>query len=347
MADFTTARTTRQMPAAGVAGLLGVFAAICTIFAGGATLVDWREAAAQARWPVVSAVVERAEIVASARSSKDGGGKVWSVRARVRYEADGEAVAATLTSPSVFSEAEAASLQDWASQHRRGSRVDVSYDPSRPNRAVFASADVPSIAGRIHSDLILFAGFAIAAAGLLMLAKFLRARASVAAPVADGAPGGNLAMAVLFGGIGALMTGLAIHNALTADPFNADNLMGVPIALMFVFAGILIGLPPRYAKWRSLLAKLLMTCFALTFDWVAFGPGERHFTGSFMGSGFIPSEFVGRAVFGAFAVVLDICAIAMWMGKGRMTFGGSANPACSTAGPADRPSPAPDRTSAA
>jgi hypothetical protein len=90
-----------------------------------------------------------------------------------------------------------------------------------------------------------------------------------------------------------------------------------------------------------------MTCFALTFDWVAFGPGERHFTGSFMGSGFIPSEFVGRAVFGAFAVVLDICAIAMWMGKGRLTFGGSANPACSTAGPADRPSPAPDRTSAA
>jgi hypothetical protein len=247
----------------------------------------------------------------------------------------------------VFSEAEAASLQDWASQHRRGSRVDVSYDPSRPNRAVFASADMPSIAGRIHSDLILLAGFAIAAAGLLMLAKFLRARASVAAPVADGAPGGNFAMAVLFGGIGALMTGLAIHNALNADPFNADNLMGVPIALMFVFAGILLGLPPQYAKWRSLLAKLTMTCFALTFDWVAFGPGERHFTGSFMGSGFIPSEFIGRAVFGAFAVVLDICAIAMWMGKGRLTFGASANPACSTAGPADRPSPAPDRTSAA
>jgi hypothetical protein len=280
----------------------------------------------QARWPVVSAVVERAEIVASARSSKDGGGKVWSVRARVRYEADGQAVAATLTSPSVFSEAEAASLQDWASQHHRGSRVDVSYDPSRPNRAVFASADVPSIAGRIHSDLILFAGFAIAAAGLLSLAKFLRARASVAAPVADGAPGGNFAMAVLFGGIGALMTGLAIHSALNADPFRAENLMGVPIGLMFVFAGILIGLPPQYGKWRGLLAKLTMTCFALTFDWVAFGPGERHFTGSFMGSGFIPSEFLGRAVFGAFAVVLDICAIAMWMGRGRLTFGQTASP---------------------
>jgi hypothetical protein len=339
MADFTTARTTRQMPASGIAGLLAVFAAICTIFAGGATLVDWREATAQARWPVVSAVVERAEIVASTSSSKDGGGKVWSVRARVRYEAGGQAVAATLTSPSVFSEAEAASLQDWASQHGRGSRIDVSYDPLRPNRAVFASADVPSIAGRIHSDLILFAGFAIAAAGLLMLAKFLRARASVAAPVADGAPGGNLAMAVLFGGVGALMTGLAIHSALNADPFKADNLMGVPIALMFVFAGILIGLPPQYAKWRSLLAALTMTCFALTFDWVAFGPGERHFTGSMMGFGFIPSEFVGRAVFGAFAVVLDICAIAMWMGKGKWTFGRPANPDDSTISPADRPSP--------
>jgi hypothetical protein len=130
--------------------------------------------------------------------------------------------------------------------------------------------------------------------------------------------------------MGLMLTGFAVHAAIKSDPFDVDSLMGVPAGLMFVFAGFLMALPPQYARWQGLLAKLTMTCFALTFDWVAFGPGERHFTGSFMGAGFIPSEFVGRAVFGVFAVVLDICAIAMWLGKGRLTFGQTTNPADST-----------------
>jgi hypothetical protein len=61
--------------------------------------------------------------------------------------------------------------------------------------------------------------------------------------------------------------------------------MAAPAGLMFVFAGILIALPPEYTKWRNLLATLVITCFAVTFDWVAFGPGERRFTGSIGGFG--------------------------------------------------------------
>jgi hypothetical protein len=70
-----------------------------------------------------------------------------------------------------------------------------------------------------------------------------------------------------------------------------------------------------------LLATLLVTCFALTFDWVAFGPGERKFSGSFSfgiaATGFQPGELFGRASFGVGAVVLDIWAIAMWIGQCR------------------------------
>ena len=62
---------------------------------------------------------------------------------------------------------------------------------------------------------------------------------------------------------------------------------------MFVFAGILMALPPQYRKWQNLLATLVITCFALTFDWVAFGPGERRFSGSIMGFGFIPASLSG------------------------------------------------------
>ena len=90
---------------------------------------------------------------------------------------------------------------------------------------------------------------------------------------------------------------------------------------MFVFAGILMALPPEHRKWQALLATLLITGFALTFDWVAFVPGERKFGGSFMGFGFMPAEAFGRAVFGVFAVVLDIFAVKMWIDQFRQNFG--------------------------
>jgi hypothetical protein len=95
---------------------------------------------------------------------------------------------------------------------------------------------------------------------------------------------------------------------------------------MFVFAGALLASPPE-SKWRSLLATLVITCFALTFDWVAFGPGERTFTGSIMGIGFMSGELFGRIAFGFFAIVLDIIAVGMWIGECRRAFGLSANPA--------------------
>jgi hypothetical protein len=323
MADLTPARSTRQTAASGVAGLLGLFAGLCAIFAGVITLSDWHEEAAQARWPVVAAVVERADVIATARAPKDGG-TVWHLRTRVRYETGGEARTATLTSRTAFSEEDAAALQAWAEQHRKGSHMDIRYDPSQPNRA---SAELASTAGRIHTDLVIFSVAAIAGAGLLALAKVLRAREARAAPAVDGEQRGGPVLGLLVATLGLVMTGLAVDAAIRADPFAFDNLMGAPVGLMFVFAGILIGLPPRYASWRNLLATLLITCFALTFDWVAFGPGERKFSGSIDGIGFIPGELLGRSVFGFFAIILDILAIAMWSGRGPRVFGPGAEEA--------------------
>ena len=100
--------------------------------------------------------------------------------------------------------------------------------------------------------------------------------------------------------------------------------MGVTAGLIFVFGGILLGLPRGYDKWRTWLATLVISCFALTFDWVAFGPGERRFTGSIGGIWFIPGEMMGRAFFGLFALVLDVCAVAMWVRQCRQMFGSSS-----------------------
>jgi hypothetical protein len=329
MADLTLSRTRRQMTGSGFAGLFGLFAGLCAVFAACATLSDWHDERAQARWPVVSAVVDRADIVASSRAPKDGGGTVWKLRCRVRYELSGEQQAVTLTSHSVFTEAEALRLQAWAAQHRNGSHIDVRYDPSRPNQAAFASAEISGGADRMHSDLVLLMIAAITSAGLLALARYLRAREALAGPAADSesASRGGPAMALLSAAMGLLIVGLAIHSGIDAkEAVKTDAYMGVPAGLMFVFAGMLMALPTD-SKWRSLLATLVVTCFALTFDWVAFGPGERRFSGNIMGVGFISGELFGRITFGFFAILLDIFAVAMWVGECRRAIGLSTNSA--------------------
>jgi hypothetical protein len=329
MADLTSSRTTQQMTASGFAALLGLFAGLCAIFAGCVTLSDWHDETTQARWPVVSALVERGDVIASARTPKDGGGTVWKLRYHVRYELNGEALTATLTSRTAFLENDAAKLQAWAAQHRKGSHIDIRVDPSRENQAAFASTEISDAIGRTRTDFILLVIAALASAGLLALAKYLRSREARAAP-ADGASRGGLGVGLACAAMGLLLVGIVIHGAVHADPFTADSLMGVPAGLMFVFAGIFMASPPEYKQWRNLLAALLITCFAITFDWVAFGPGERKFSGSFVGIGFVPSEFFGRASFGVGAVMLDIWAIAMWIGQCRRAFGSSTSSEAST-----------------
>lgn len=313
MADSLPARTTRQNTASGITLLLGLFAGLCAIFVAGATLIDWYEENTQARWPMVPAQVERAEVVAS--RSAPGEVTRWSLSTSLRFDVEGETRVMTLTSNKVSSQALAESLEDWAERHGKGSHVEVRYDPSRKDRAVLASPELSAILGRIHGGLVLLAGFAIACAGLLGLAKILRWREARAAPCVEGGQRGGLAFGLVIAAMGLTTAGLSIRAAICADPFTPEKLMGVPFGLVFAFAGILVGLPPRFVKWRHLLAKLLVTCFALVFDWVAFGPGEHQFS-STGAPGFAPGELWGRAAFGVFAVILDACAIAMWCGWG-------------------------------
>jgi hypothetical protein len=306
MAGSTMARTTQRMTASGFAGLLGLFAGLCTIFIGCVTLIDGYDEVTEARWPVVSAVVERAEVVATERDG--GSGTLWNLHAHVRYAVKGVARTARMTSRTAFSEVEAAKLEAWAEQHREGSEVEIRYDPSRQTHAVFASAELSSTAGRTGTDLTLLALAAGACTALLALARVLGRREARAAPAADGEQRGQPWLGAIVAAMGLMVAGSGVYGAIRADPFSVDRLIAVPAGLMFVFAGILVGLPEA-SKWRDPLATLLIICFALTFDWVAFGPGERQFSGSILGFAFIPGEWVGRAAFGAFAILLDVLAV--------------------------------------
>ena len=51
------------------------------------------------------------------------------------------------------------------------------------------------------------------------------------------------------------MTGLASYRAAYVDRLGPDDLMGAADRLMFVFAGIFIGLPPQYTEMAKPAAE--------------------------------------------------------------------------------------------
>ena len=88
------------------------------------------------------------------------------------------------------------------------------------------------------------------------------------------------------------------------------------IGLSFASLGFVLLLDGIEAlrRVRGWLAFTFLVSFASIFNWVAFGPGERHFTTrTSVGSGAVGvttvaegGEFGGRLAFGVFAVLLDL-----------------------------------------
>ena len=116
----------------------------------------------------------------------------------------------------------------------------------------------------LHADIILFAIAVVTCVVSLELAKRLKAREAVRAePDSDGSQ--NKLVGLLFAAMGLFLTGSVIYRAIHTDAITLDSLMGVPASLMFVFAGILLGLPAEYTKWRAVLATLVISLFCADF----------------------------------------------------------------------------------
>ena len=119
---------------------------------------------------------------------------------------------------------------------------------------------------------------------------------------------------------------------LLADPqgLASEGLVGVPIGMVFAFGGLMLAVPARFARFRAVAAAVLVTAMALTADWIAFGPGERHF-GARVGAGIVgahgnPGETLGRAAFGLGAVILDLFALFLWVRGFRRGWRGMETP---------------------
>jgi hypothetical protein len=306
--------TTRRTTVSGVAGLIGLVAGLCTVFALVVTIMEWREEQARARWPIVHASIQNVAVDAS-RTSKRG--TVWRLRCAIRYTVDGIEYSTTLHSRSASGDAEAQRMRDWAARHRRHDAIDARYDPQQPAQVVFADDDVPGAGPRSSSNIALTLIAAAVSVLFLALARHLYAREQAADAASASSPVGRIALGMLSGACGLVPLALGGYAALHADhALTSADLIFVPAALIFVLGGTLLALPPRDDAAHRILATLLVTAFAMTFDWIAFGPGERRFDGGFavgfLGVGFAPGEALGRALFGVVAVVLSLGAAAMW-----------------------------------
>ncbi len=93
----------------------------------------------------------------------------------------------------------------------------------------------------------------------------------------------------------------------------------------FFLAGCLILLPESWVKARGFLGVVLLSAFAAVFDWISFGPGERHFSGGFSIGQLFSSggsdEVTGRVVFGIAAASMSLLALWVWGRWLRSLFG--------------------------
>jgi len=94
-------------------------------------------------------------------------------------------------------------------------------------------------------------------------------------------------------------------------------LAGVAIAIQTAgHANVTTGdLPAGAPRWMGvaqyLISLTIFVCFGLIASWVAFGPGERHFSGTFEFAGPAANAAVGRAAFGVGAVIIWLCTAAV------------------------------------
>jgi hypothetical protein len=155
------------------------------------------------------------------------------------------------------------------------------------------------------------------AVAMSLLTRFLAAReakAPTAAAVDPGAP--SPGFGALCGAIGVFMIGFAVFRAATTS-LPLDDYMAIPAGLIFVFGGVLVALPADRLRARRVFAALLVSMFAVTFDWIAFGPGERHFSGGIslgVGAlGYSPGPLAGRIAFAIGGLLMTVAALVMWV----------------------------------
>jgi hypothetical protein len=126
---------------------------------------------------------------------------------------------------------------------------------------------------------------------------------------------GQFTIGVLVIAAGLCVTALAA-NYVGKPTGKFDPVVGMFAGLAFAFAGAILVVPERQSRTRAWFGALMITSVALLFDWLAFGPGERHDASGFSnGSGGVHLHFwqmPGRVLLASGAVLFSLMALWAW-----------------------------------
>ena len=167
----------------GVAGLLGLFAGLCTIFALVVTVAEAWQEHAQAQWPQVMARVDRCYL----HQTSTGQRNRYYIDCRLSYAAGAEQVVTHVYSATVPSREvwqyppnQIGPLEDWVDRHPPGATMAARYDPAKHKKVVLAATDMPFGGPHTPNNLKLLGPAAAISVVLLTIARIARPRYTAA-----------------------------------------------------------------------------------------------------------------------------------------------------------------------
>jgi hypothetical protein len=166
--------TKGSMSAAGLRGLLGPFAGLCTIFALVATSIGaWQEHVKKG-WPAATATIQNCSLDPYLRKRVT----YWLVACSIGYLANGVETKSKVRSRNITGDAEIHAMNLWIAQHGRGSEMEIHYDPGDAKKAVLTSTDMPMAGPQTSNNLrVLLVAFVLCVVMLTTARLFKRPRA--------------------------------------------------------------------------------------------------------------------------------------------------------------------------
>jgi uncharacterized protein DUF3592 len=166
----------------GIVALLGLFAGLCTIFALVVTVAEAWQEHAEARWPEMTAHVDRCYLHQTSTGRRDR----YYIDCRLSYAVGAEQVVTNVYSANVpsgevwqYPPNQIGPLEEWVERHPPGTPIVLRYDPAKHKKVVLVATDMPRAGGpHTANDLKLLGAAAAMCVVLLTIARIARPRST-------------------------------------------------------------------------------------------------------------------------------------------------------------------------
>lgn len=179
--DGTTESSQKRRLIWGLAGFMGLFAGLCTIFVLVVTVAEAWQEHAEARWPEAMARVEQCGLDQTSYDQRNR----YYIDCRLSYRVDTEDIVAKIysgnaPSPDVwqYPPNQLAPLEEWVEKHPAGTPIAVQYNPRNHKKAVLVVKDMPRGGPHTAGNLKLLCLTATVCIVLVSIARIARPQSS-------------------------------------------------------------------------------------------------------------------------------------------------------------------------